>query len=43
MPAEVSKLGIENVYFISAATGGGTKELINALTHEINIIKSDLA
>ena len=43
VPAEVSKLGIENVYFISAATGGGTKELINALTHEINIIKSDLA
>ena len=43
VPAEVSKLGIENVYFISAATGKGTKELINALTHEINIIKSDLA
>ena len=43
IPAEVSKLGIENVYFISAATGIGTKELINALTHEISIIKSDLA
>ena len=43
IPAEVSKLGIENVYFISAATGTGTKELINALTHEISIIKSDLA
>ena len=43
IPAEVSKLGIENIYFISAATGIGTKELINALTHEISIIKSDLA
>ena len=40
---EVIKLGIENVFFISAATGQGTKELLNSLTEEITTIKSDLA
>ena len=40
---EVIKLGIENVFFISAATGQGTKELLNSLTEEITNIKSDLA
>jgi GTP-binding protein len=43
IPKEVNKLGIRNVYFISAATGEGTKELLNALTNEISIIKSELA
>jgi GTP-binding protein len=42
IPKEVNKLGIRNVYFISAATGEGTKELLNALTNEISIIKSEL-
>ena len=40
---EVIKLGIENVFFISAATGQGTKELLNSLAEEITNIKSDLA
>ena len=43
IPEEVNKLGIDNVFFISAATGTGTKELLNALTEEITNIKSDLA
>lgn len=43
IPEEVNKLGINNVFFISAATGTGTKELLNALTEEITNIKSDLA
>ena len=43
IPKEVGKIGIENVYFISAATGMGTKGLLNALTEEITNIKSDLA
>ena len=43
IPKEVNKLGIRNIYFISAATGEGTKELLNALTNEISIIKSELA
>lgn len=43
IPEEVNKLGIDNVFFISAATGTGIKELLNALTEEITNIKSDLA
>ena len=43
IPKTVSKLEIKNVFFISAATGEGTKELLNALTEEVANIKYDLA
>lgn len=43
IPKAVSKLEIKNVFFISAATGEGTKELLNALTEEVANIKYDLA
>jgi GTP-binding protein len=42
IPDEIKKIGIENIFFISAATGHGTKELLNALTQEISIIRSEL-